>query len=691
MNMVSHPMRYRVVVFCIALLALASGIAYLWFQNHSLPDRAYTIGYEVAPPYQLVTADGKPSGLAVDVVSSAAARKGIRLHWVKIETGAENAILTGKVDLWPLMTGLERRRGILHLTMPWLQQDEQLIIKSSSTFSSYTDLLDRTIAFHDLPIHHILIAQRWVSVRKLPTATPLAALAAVCEDRADAAFLDQHAGTYSILQNAQCAGVPLRILALPSQTAHMSIGSTLQAAAAADRIRDGIDEMAAGGQLTPMIQRWAYLNSAHIQSTYQLIALRHRQLLLQAGIFILAIAFLGLVGLSYRLRLARLAADKANAAKSSFLANMSHEIRTPINGVLGLTNELCDTPLTPHQRELTSIIQDSADSLLNVIDDILDLSRIEAGKLNIDRVAFSPRELVVSVQRLMERQAAARGLTFETSIGSTVPAYILGDPNRLRQILLNLLSNAVKFTPAGGIRLQLRMDPATGANPSGPRLQFEVVDTGIGIPPGLIARLFTPFTQGDHSAGSQSGGTGLGLSICRHLVHRMNGAIGVESDPGQGARFWFYIPVELADEPVPKSCAPPPALPFRPDAQLRILLAEDNRVNQIVARSALLKLGCVVEIVVNGRLAVDALARGNYDLVFMDCQMPILDGYEATRIIRAAEGASRHTPIIALTAHAMEGARQECLSAGMDDYLAKPVTLDQFRRKLLDWTAQSKV
>ncbi len=387
------------------------------------------------------------------------------------------------------------------------------------------------------------------------------------------------------------------------------------------------------------------------------------------------------------LREARDAALALARMKSEFMATMSHEIRTPMNGVLGMAQVLGKTPLDANQRKYVDTILRSGKALLTVLSDILDFSKIEAGRLELERTAFSLRQTVSDVVELYSEQAAAKRLDLVLHCAADCPRQVVGDPGRVRQVVLNLVGNAIKFTDAGSVRVEIAV---IARHPDRATLRVAVTDTGIGIPRAGQTRLFDSFSQVDASTTRKYGGSGLGLAICKRLVELMGGEIGLISAAGEGSTFWFSVPFALAQDVAPESLdiGADDALPLAISG--RVLLVEDVDFNQIVVKTLLEPLGLDVDVANNGEEALRRLDEDRYDLILMDCQMPVMDGYEATRKIRARERPGVHIPIIALTASVFKVERQKCADAGMDDFIPKPVDEAVLRDRVVKWLRDAR-
>lgn len=374
-----------------------------------------------------------------------------------------------------------------------------------------------------------------------------------------------------------------------------------------------------------------------------------------------------------QLRHAKATAEQATLAKSAFLAVMSHELRTPLHGILGSADLLLQHDLAPPAMELARLLFRAAMSLQTIVDDVLDYSRIEAGQMHIERIPFRFEDTVLEVLALQADIAGGKRIRLLHSIDSALAKVVVGDPVRLRQVLLNLVTNALKFTAQGEVEVRVRPGPDQDS------IAFTVRDTGIGIPLEAQVRLFTAFQQADSTTTRRFGGTGLGLAICRQLVRLMGGEIEVHSEPGVGSEFRFHCMLPEARQ---QEASPEAEKVSTWQGHHRVLVVDDNDGNRLLMRRMLERLGCSIEEASDGQAAVAAIARGAFDVVLMDCSMPVMDGFEATRKVRELDGGKANVPIVAMTANALAEDKRRCLDAGMDGYLSKPVRSSVLRSEL---------
>jgi len=793
-----------------AATAITLGTVYL--RRHTGEHtRTYRIGFEQSPPRQMVDAQGRPYGPNIDILREAARRAQVKLEWVHVPAGPDRGLSEGLVDFWPLLNQLPERSRF-HFTKPYAGLTFRLISKD-----------------HQRPLDAIMEGARVVGIGAplagrvarlyLPQAhfeqfaSVPAMVEAVCTDAVFAAVISESITEVSLFRKPE--GCELRMSPLPGGRLWSGIASSPKhpdAARVADLLRKEIGTMVQDGTFSTITLKWYGYPTSEAGMVESLTTADRQTQLRNIWLTVVTGAGVLLLWMALRLRTAGRAAQRATAAKSEFLANMSHEIRTPMNGILGMTELTLSGPCSPEQQENLGMVKSSAESLLAILNDILDFSKMEAGRMDLDPIEFHLRDCLDEAMKVLALQAHEKGVELACRVPPELPDTFVGDPSRLRQVVVNLVGNALKFTEHGEVKLEVALEEQQEKSVL---LRCSVTDTGIGIAREKQRTVFGIFTQADGSITRKFGGTGLGLAISSQLVKLMGGRIWVESELGKGSTFhftvrlgcweptgeirpvkldgmpvlvvddnatnrrileevlrhWGMIPVmacggsealllveravvegttfslvlldvqmpgmggyELAEQlraiwgatPAPivllsssgeqlgearrrelgiARCLVKPVKqsslletieyvlgrthipaaepggsvgPARDTVALRVLLAEDNLVNQKLVTRLLERRGHSVTVAANGRLAVQAVNRDHYDVILMDVQMPEMGGFEATAIIRdmeRREGA--HTPIVALTANAMKGDSERCLSAGMDAYLSKPIRTNE--------------
>ena len=631
------------------------------------PKQRLRIGTNHSYPFNFWDAQGHPTGFAVEVVGRAAQIAGYEVDWVRADTGPEEHFARGHSDLWPFVTNHPDRDKDLYQTSGWWRIGTILYFPKHLTITGSASLANKSIAVTS-PQRRFLPDRLFPASTRLEFfPTPELAFENMCLGKSDAAMVDFRLAEEILLNRPKaCPMMDFNSLLLEDVYRTFSIGARFGFEKEADRLRAAIDEMADSGEIIDIATRWRLLHRTDSAFILWLNRTREKNALLQRLFWGMILLFAVSLIFAQRLAHARKQAELSARARSQFLANMSHEIRTPMNGILGMTELALETNLTADQRDYLSMARNSARSLLEILDDILDFSRIESGKLALESIPFDLEETAKRCIQILSLAAESKHLDLKLQT-SGLPKGLIGDPGRIQQVLINLLGNAVKFTETGFVRLEIQASPLPSSRH---RVRFKVTDSGIGISPEQQGRIFDAFTQADSSTTRKFGGTGLGLSISAQLVGMMGGALTVNSKAGEGSTFTFTLEFNEASAVEPIS---PPAL-LAPTRSLKLLVAEDNEVNRVLIQRILENSGHRVVCVPNGKLALDQLAQSSFAGVLMDVHMPEMDGLEATRQFRLREGPlSAHLPIIALTALAIKGGAERCLAAGMDAYLSKPL------------------
>jgi signal transduction histidine kinase/CheY-like chemotaxis protein len=664
-------------VWALAAVVLAGAATYAVVRGSTVDTtRVYRVGYAHNPPFQIRTADARPTGFAVEMVQRAAERSHLRLEWVFDPSSSAETLRRGEVDLWPVLAEVPERASWAYVSDTWMLSDNYLVTRGHDGLPEAR--FAGEIPYSGPALMDTLIHRMWPRARTRTYAAVDGMVGEFCAGAWPRVFVTSHQASAFLREvTTRCHELEFRVHHLPALSVRLGVGARPDRAAVADRLRAEIVQMGEDGELGAILAKYSYVGLTEARTILQLAEAERQSRALRWTLTGLGVALAILVFAAWRLRRARAAADAANVAKSDFVANMSHEIRTPLGGVLGMIELVLDGQLAAPQRELLDTAHSSAKTLLALLNDILDLSRIEAGRLELAPIDFQPRTLIDEISALMGPVARAKGLLYSRELGPSVPRWVKADPVRVRQVLLNLIGNAIKFTERGSVTMSLALDPA---DPS--LLRVAVHDTGIGVAPDQHDAIFEKFRQADGSIVRKFGGTGLGLAITRQLVEMMGGRIWFESTPGQGSTFFCTLRIGAADAATTAQAAGAGS-ELTPMRALRVLVAEDNPVNQRLIRALLEKDRHDVQVVDSGQGAVEAMhGAETFDLVLMDIQMPEMDGFQATAAIRAMEGTRRSVPIVALTAHAQVGYDEVCRQAGMSGYLSKPIDRTALRRVL---------
>ena len=680
---------WRAQLFVCALaLSLVTWRVAVWRHQALVRSHVYRIGADHAPPYYFLRPGMPPEGLAVDVMNEAARHAGLQLQWVAERSQPDESLDANRAEIWPALATTKERQAKYHLSKPWMINNFVLMSLKENRLGRSPKLAGKAMGVRVGPFARNLALKLFPDALLQGYRLREQVMSAVCSGEVLAGMFEARFLDSALVERPEhCDAKNLDIHVLEGVQTELRIVSRPEAAEATDMLREAIQKVAAEGGMGRALERWGAFSSTDARAQYALQEAERSNVFYRYA-FTLAFLVMGLLAWQFHrlrraeqtARIAQTQAEYSNLAKGEFLANVSHEIRTPLNGVIGMTRLMLDGTLNETKRADLVAVHYSAESLLVVLNDVLDFSKIEAGQLQLFSEPFDLYEMLGRVVEMFRIPAQNKGLSLDFAYPVGLEHRYVGDAARVRQIVMNYLGNATKFTEDGHIEVQVS---TLGESGNQVRLRIEVRDTGIGISQAVQERLFEKFVQADASTTRKYGGTGLGLAISRKLAEMLGGTVGVESRAGSGSCFWLELALDLAPEQVQK----PVAERKHNTVQLRgrVLVAEDNPINQRLIAKVLERRGLKVQIAVDGIEAVAWALRQDFDLVLMDCQMPRMDGYQATEEIRKQMSPLRYLPIVAITANAFLEDELRCRAVGMDEYLSKPIDLLRLDRILANY------
>lgn len=665
MSLADKPLNYR-QKWMLAGAAAALALLCVWalgLGGPGKPDRSlYRVVYNNNPPYYYQDEDGQPKGAMVELFREAAQRAGLQLEWVFHRGAPEDVLRADKADLLMLTVNTELRRKEFHMTEPWMRVEGQLLWRKQPGDAGPPDFRGHKIGIPGFRLYDVVVRKQFAGAESVRRGSRIELLEMLCSGELEGVLMDSRSlATVLLDRPRRCDGIALGTDSVDHAEDRLVIMSRRDAAVAAELIRQRVSAMTVDGSIRKIYQRYGVGYMPELRMVDELEQSHAVNQVLLYALVLVVLALLIAVFLAIRLRRAERKAAEASRAKSAFLATMSHETRTPLNGIIGLAEALAQDSEDGEQRRMAQTIAQCGRSMVSLVSDVLDHSKMDAGKLEVERSVFSLRGMLEPIALNLGSVAGQKGLDFEWRVDASLPEWVEGDALRITQVLFNLLGNAVKFTEQGKVELIVL--------PAGGRVRFEVRDTGIGLTQEQQSQLFQAFWQAHQGTTRRFGGTGLGLSICRRLVEAMGGTIAVDSELGRGSN--FAIELTLPERARPEVAVP--EVPLVEPARLRVLFADDNDVNRLVVERMLERMGHSVVTATNGAEAVERFAAHEFDVVLLDCHMPVEDGFSACRRIRAtAKGET--VPVLALTALAFEEDRDKCLKAGMNGHVSKPVS-----------------